>query len=288
MGIKTYRPYTPSRRHMSGYDFAEITKTTPEKSLTSSLKKNAGRNAQGKITVRHRGGGHKRKYRIIDFKRRKDGIPAKVIGIEYDPNRTANIALICYADGEKAYILAPQGLTDGMVVMNGPEAEVHVGNCLPLENIPVGTLVHNVELYAGKGGQLVRSAGNSAQLMAKEGKYATLRMPSGEMRMVSINCRATVGVVGNGEHNLINVGKAGRKRHMGIRPTVRGSVMNPNDHPHGGGEGRAPVGRTGPVTPWGKPALGYKTRKGKKQSDDLIVRRRKAKQGKDGLDGKKS
>ena len=274
MGIKTYRPYTPSRRHMSGYDFAEITKSTPEKSLTTSLKKNAGRNAQGKITVRHRGGGHKRKYRIIDFKRRKDGIPAKVIGIEYDPNRTANIALICYADGEKAYILAPQGLTDGMKVMNGPEAEIRVGNCLPLENIPVGTQVHNIELYPGKGGQMVRRAGNSAQLMAKEGKYVTLRLPSGEMRMVLGVCRATVGVVGNVDHNLINIGKAGRKRHMGIRPTVRGSVMNPNDHPHGGGEGRAPIGRPGPSTPWGKPALGLKTRKKKKASNKLIVRRR--------------
>ena len=231
MGIKSYNPYTPSRRHMTGSDFSEITKSTPEKSLTVSLKKNAGRNNQGKITVRHRGGGSRRKYRIIDFKRRKDGIPATVIGIEYDPNRTANIALISYADGEKAYILAPEGLTDGMTVMNGAEAEVRVGNCLPLENIPVGTQVHNIELYAGKGGQLVRSAGNSAQLMAKEGKYATLRLPSGEMRMVPLNCRASIGVIGNGDHNLVNIGKAGRKRHMGIRPTVRGSVMNPNDHP---------------------------------------------------------
>ena len=274
MGIKTYRPYTPSRRHMTGSDFAEVTKTTPEKSLLASKSRTAGRNNQGKITVRHRGGGAKRKYRIIDFKRRKDGIPATVIGIEYDPNRTANIALICYADGEKAYILAPQGLTDGMKVMNGPEAEVRVGNCLPLSEIPVGTQIHNIELYPGKGGQLVRSAGNSAQLMAKEGKYATLRLPSGEMRMVPIICRASVGVVGNGEHNLVNIGKAGRKRHMGIRPTVRGSVMNPNDHPHGGGEGRAPIGRSGPSTPWGKPALGLKTRKKNKQSNKLIVRRR--------------
>ena len=214
---------------------------------------------------------------MIDFKRRKDGIPATVIGIEYDPNRTANIALICYADGKKAYILAPEGLTDGMKVMNGPEAEIRVGNCLPLENIPVGTQVHNIELYAGKGGQLARSAGNSAQLMAKEGKYATLRLPSGEMRMVPISCRATIGVIGNGDHNLINIGKAGRKRHMGIRPTVRGSVMNPNDHPHGGGEGRAPIGRPGPCTPWGKPALGLKTRKKNKQSNKLIVRRRDGK-----------
>ncbi len=225
MGIKTYNPYTPSRRNMTGSDFSEITKKTPEKSLCVSLKKNAGRNNQGKITVRHHGGGNRRKYRIIDFKRRKDGIPATVIGIEYDPNRTANIALICYADGQKAYILAPEGLTDGMKVMNGPEAEVRVGNCLPLENIPVGT-------------------------------------------------QATIGVIGNGDHNLINIGKAGRKRHMGIRPTVRGSVMNPNDHPHGGGEGRAPIGRSGPCTPWGKPALGLKTRKKHKQSNKLIVRRR--------------
>ncbi len=275
MGIKTYNPYTPSRRNMTGSDFSEITKTTPEKSLTTSLKKNAGRNNQGKITVRHHGGGNRRKYRIIDFKRNsKDGIVAKVIGIEYDPNRTANIALICYADGEKAYILAPQGLTDGMTVMSGPEAEVRVGNCLPLEKIPVGTMIHNIELYPGKGGQLVRSAGMSAQLMAKEGKYATLRLPSGEMRMVPLNCRATIGVIGNADHNLVNIGKAGRKRHMGIRPTVRGSVMNPNDHPHGGGEGRAPIGRSGPSTPWGKPALGLKTRKKKKASNKLIVRRR--------------
>ena len=278
MGIKTYNPYTPSRRNMTGSDFSEITKTSPEKSLVSSLKKNAGRNNQGKITVRHHGGGNRRKYRVIDFKRNsKDGIPAKVIGIEYDPNRTANIALICYADGEKAYILAPQGLTDGMTVMSGDQAEVRVGNCLPLEKIPVGTLIHNIELYAGKGGQLVRSAGMSAQLMAKEGKYATLRLPSGEMRMVPLNCRATIGVIGNVDHNLVNIGKAGRKRHMGIRPTVRGSVMNPNDHPHGGGEGRAPIGRSGPSTPWGKPALGLKTRKKKKPSDKLIVRRRDGK-----------
>ena len=278
MGIKTYNPYTPSRRNMTGSDFSEITKTTPEKSLTTSLKKNAGRNNQGKITVRHHGGGNRRKYRIIDFKRNsKDGIVAKVIGIEYDPNRTANIALICYADGEKAYILAPQGLTDGMTVMSGPEAEVRVGNCLPLEKIPVGTMIHNIELYPGKGGQLVRSAGMSAQLMAKEGKYATLRLPSGEMRMVPLNCRATIGVIGNADHNLVNIGKAGRKRHMGIRPTVRGSVMNPNDHPHGGGEGRAPIGRSGPSTPWGKPALGLKTRKKKKASNKLIVRRRDGK-----------
>ena len=277
MGIKKYTPYTPSRRNMTGLDFTEITKNAPEKSLTVSLKKNSGRNNQGKITVRHHGGGSRRKYRIIDFKRNKDNIPATVLSIEYDPNRTANIALISYADGQKAYILAPAGLTDGMKVMNGPEAEVRVGNCLPLANIPVGTQVHNIELHPGKGGQLVRSAGMSAQLMAKEGKYATLRLPSGEMRMVPINCRATVGVIGNGDHNLINIGKAGRKRHMGIRPTVRGSVMNPNDHPHGGGEGKTGIGRPGPCTPWGKPALGLKTRKKNKQSNKLIVRRRDGK-----------
>ena len=277
MGIKSYNPYTPSRRNMTGSDFSEITKSTPEKSLLASKKKTAGRNNQGKITVRHHGGGNRQKYRLIDFKRNKEGVPATVVAIEYDPNRTANIALICYADGEKAYILAPQGLTDGMTVMNGAEAEIRVGNCLPLSAIPVGTQVHNIELYPGKGGQMVRSAGNSAQLMAKEGKYATLRLPSGEMRMVPIVCRATIGVVGNGDHNLINLGKAGRKRHMGIRPTVRGSVMNPNDHPHGGGEGRAPVGRPSPMTPWGKPAMGLKTRKKKKQSNKLIVRRRDGK-----------
>ncbi len=277
MGIKTYNPYTPSRRNMTGSDFAEVTKLTPEKSLTTSLKKNAGRNNQGKITVRHQGGGNRRKYRVIDFKRRKDSIPATVLGIEYDPNRTANIALISYSDGEKAYILAPAGLSVGDKLMNGPDAEIRVGNCLPLENIPVGTQVHNIELYAGKGGQMVRSAGLAAQLMAKEGKYATLRLPSGEMRMVPLNCRATIGVIGNGDHNLVKIGKAGRKRHMGIRPTVRGSVMNPNDHPHGGGEGRAPIGRSGPCTPWGKPALGLKTRKKNKQSNKLIVRRRNGK-----------
>ncbi len=278
MGIKKYNPYTPSRRQMTGLDFAAVTKKTPEKSLTVSLKKNAGRNNQGKITVRHQGGGVRRKYRIIDYKRNaKDGIPATVIGIEYDPNRTANIALICYADGEKAYILAPEGLTDGMTVVSGPDAEAKLGNCLPLSSIPIGAQVHNIELVPGRGGQMVRAAGGSAQMMAKEGKYATLRLPSGEMRMVPIECRATIGVVGNGEHNLVNIGKAGRKRHMGIRPTVRGSVMNPNDHPHGGGEGRAPIGRPGPSTPWGKPALGYKTRKAKKQSNKMIVRRRDGK-----------
>jgi large subunit ribosomal protein L2 len=277
MGIRKYNPYTPSRRHMTGSDFSEITKTTPEKSLLASKSKTAGRNSQGKITVRHRGGGVKRKYRIIDFKRRKDGIIGTVAGIEYDPNRTANIALIFYADGEKAYILAPEGLTDGMKVVSGTGAEVRIGNCLPLSEIPVGTQIHNIEMYPGKGGQLVRSAGTSAQLMAKEGKYATLRLPSGEMRMVPIICKATIGVIGNGDHSLINIGKAGRKRHMGIRPTVRGSVMNPNDHPHGGGEGKTGIGRPGPVTPWGKPALGLKTRKKKKASNKLIVRRRDGK-----------
>ncbi len=277
MGIKKYTPYTPSRRNMTGLDFTEITKNAPEKSLTVSLKKNSGRNNQGKITVRHHGGGSRRKYRIIDFKRNNDNIPATVLGIEYDPNRTANIALICYADGQKAYILAPQGLKVGQKIMNGEHAEARLGNCLPLSLIPIGTEVHNVELYPGAGAQMVRSAGVAAQLMAKEGKYATLRLPSGEMRMVPINCRATIGVVGNGEHSLVNIGKAGRKRHMGIRPTVRGSVMNPNDHPHGGGEGRAPVGRPGPCTPWGKPALGLKTRSKKKASNKLIVRRRDGK-----------
>ena len=277
MGIKKFNPYTPSRRHMTSSDFSEITTSTPEKSLVVSLNKTAGRNNQGKITVRHRGGGSRRKYRIIDFKRNKDGIPATVKTIEYDPNRTANIALICYADGEKSYILAPAGLKVGQQVMNGKEAEVRVGNCLVLQDIPVGTQVHNVELYPGRGGQLVRSAGNSAQLMAKEGKYATLRLPSGEMRMVPIVCRATIGQVGNVDHELINIGKAGRKRHMGIRPTVRGSVMNPNDHPHGGGEGKTGIGRSGPCTPWGKPALGLKTRKTKKKSNKLIVRRRDGK-----------
>ena len=277
MGIKKYTPYTPSRRNMTGLDFTEITQNAPEKSLTVSLKKNSGRNNQGKITVRHHGGGSRRKYRIIDFKRNKDNIPATVLSIEYDPNRTANIALICYADGQKAYILAPQGLKVGQKIMNGEHAEARLGNCLPLSLIPIGTEVHNVELYPGAGAQMVRSAGVAAQLMAKEGKYATLRLPSGEMRMVPINCRATIGVVGNGEHSLVNIGKAGRKRHMGIRPTVRGSVMNPNDHPHGGGEGRAPVGRPGPCTPWGKPALGLKTRSKKKASNKLIVRRRDGK-----------
>jgi ribosomal protein L2, bacterial/organellar len=274
MGIKKYTPYTPSRRKMTCSDFAEITCSEPEKSLCVSLKKSAGRNSQGKITVRHIGGGSRRLYRVIDFKRKKDDIPAVVKTIEYDPNRTANIALICYADGEKAYILAPNGLKVGMKIMNGANAEVRIGNCLPLDRIPIGTMIHNIELYPGKGGQLVRAAGNSAQLMAKEGKYATLRLPSGEMRMVPIVCRATIGQLGNIDHELINLGKAGRKRHMGIRPTVRGSVMNPNDHPHGGGEGKCGIGRPGPSTPWGKPALGLKTRIKNKQSNKLIIRRR--------------
>ena len=277
MGIKTYKPYTPSRRNMTGSDKSEITKQKPEKSLLISLNKNAGRNNQGKITVRHRGGGNRKKYRVVDFKRYKDDIPAKVVGIEYDTNRTANIALICYTDGTKSYILAPDGLKVGQTVMNGPKAEIRTGNCLPLSMIPVGTMVHNIELNPHHGGQMARSAGNGAQLMAKEGKYVTLRLPSGEMRMVSPECRATIGIVGNIEHNLINYGKAGRIRHMGIRPTVRGSVMNPNDHPHGGGEGKAPVGRPGPCTPWGKPALGLKTRKHKKASNKMIVRRRNGK-----------
>ncbi|MCI1305401.1 MAG: 50S ribosomal protein L2 [Lachnospiraceae bacterium] len=277
MGIKTYNPYTPSRRHMTGSDFSEITATKPEKSLVVSLKKNSGRNNQGKITVRHRGGGNRRKYRLIDFKRYKDDIPATVKTIEYDPNRTANIALICYADGEKAYILAPEGLKVGMKVMSGVNAEIRPGNCPPLANIPVGTMIHNIEMHPGKGGQLVRSAGVGAQLMAKENGYATVRLPSGEMRMIADNCRASIGNIGNGDHNLVTIGKAGRVRHMGFRPTVRGSVMNPNDHPHGGGEGKAPVGRPGPSTPWGKPAMGLKTRKKNKKSDKFIVRRRNGK-----------
>lgn len=274
MAIKRYKPYTPSRRHMTVSAFDEITKSTPEKSLVVHIKKNSGRNNQGKLTVRHRGGGGKLKYRIIDFKRNKDGIPAKVTGIEYDPNRTANIALIVYADGAKAYILAPAGLKVGDTLMNGPDAEVRIGNALPMRMIPVGANIHNVEMKPGKGGQLVRAAGNEAQLMAKEGKYATVKLPSGEMRMLPIDCRATIGQVGNIDNELIHIGKAGRKRHMGIRPTVRGSVMNPNDHPHGGGEGRTPIGRPSPMTPWGKPAMGYKTRKKHKASNRLIIRRR--------------
>lgn len=274
MGIKIYKPTSAGRRNMSVNTFDEVTKTTPEKSLLAPLKHTAGRNAHGKITVRHKGGGEKRKYRIIDFKRNKDGIKAKVAGIEYDPNRSANIALLHYLDGEKRYILAPLNLKEGDYVESGAGSDIKVGNALPLANIPVGTVVHNVELKAGKGGQLVRSAGNFAQLMAKENNYAVLRLPSGEMRMVRQECRATVGQVGNADHANVRIGKAGRKRHMGIRPTVRGSVMNPNDHPHGGGEGRAPIGRPGPVTPWGKPALGYKTRKKNKSSDKYIIRRR--------------
>lgn len=277
MGIKKYRPTSPGRRNMSVNTYEEVTKQEPERSLLAPLKKKAGRNVYGRITVRHQGGGAKRNYRIIDFKRSKDGVPAKVAGIEYDPNRSANIALLHYADGEKRYILAPLNLKVGQTVVSGADADIVVGNCLPLANIPVGAMVHNIELKAGKGGQMARSAGSSAQLMAKENNYATLRLPSGEMRMVRLECRATIGVVGNLDHQNVRIGKAGRKRHMGIRPTVRGSVMNPNDHPHGGGEGRAPVGRPGPVTPWGKPALGYKTRKKKKDSDKYIVRRRNAK-----------
>lgn len=277
MGIKKYKPTSPGRRNMSVNTYEEITKSKPERSLLAPLKSKAGRNSYGRITVRHQGGGEKRKYRIIDFKRNKDGIPGTVAGIEYDPNRSANIALINYADGEKRYILAPLNLSVGDTIMSGPDADITVGNCLPLKNIPVGTLIHNVELKPGKGGQMARTAGAVAQLMAKEGEYATLRLPSGEMRMVRIECRATIGTVGNLDHQNVRIGKAGRKRHMGIRPTVRGSVMNPNDHPHGGGEGRAPVGRPGPVTPWGKPALGYKTRKKNKASDKHIIRRRNAK-----------
>ena len=273
MAIRTYKPYTASRRNMTSSTFEEITKSTPEKSLTVRVKNTAGRNNYGKITVRHHGGGAKKLYRIIDFKRNKDGIPAKVSAIEYDPNRSANIALLVYADGEKRYILAPEGLTVGMTVLSGENVEIRVGNALPLKNVPTGTNIHNIEMKPGKGGQMVRAAGNSAQLMAKEGKFATLRLPSGEMRMVPIDCRATIGIVGNGDHELVKIGKAGRKRNMGIRPTVRGSVMNPNDHPHGGGEGRAPVGRPSPMTPWGKLAMGLKTR-GKKHSDKYIVRSR--------------
>lgn len=275
MGIKKFRPTSPGVRQMTVSTFEEITKTEPEKSLLVSLSKNSGRNAHGRITVRHRGGGAKRKYRIIDFKRNKDGIPGKVASIEYDPNRTANIALINYADGEKRYIIAPQGLKVGTIIESGVNADIRVGNALPLKNIPVGSVIHNIELKAGKGGQLARSAGNSAQLMAKEGNYAQLRLPSGEYRLIRIECRATLGQVGNSDHELIKIGKAGRTRHLGFRPTVRGSVMNPNDHPHGGGEGRTGIGRPSPVTPWGKPALGFKTRKKNKKSDKYIVRGRK-------------
>ena len=274
MAIKKFKPTSPALRQMTVLISDEITCNQPEKSLLVSLKKNSGRNAHGKITVRHRGGGNRRKFRIIDFKRNKDGIPAKVATIEYDPNRTANIALLHYADGEKRYILAPVGLEVGTTVLSGPTADIKPGNALALKDMPVGTVVHNIELKPGKGAQLVRSAGVSAQLMAKEGKKALLRLPSGEMRFVSIDCKATIGQVGNIEHGNVVIGKAGRKRHMGIRPTVRGSVMNPCDHPHGGGEGRTSIGRPSPVTPWGKPALGYKTRKKNKASDKLIVLRR--------------
>ena len=277
MGIKKYKPTTPGLRGMTVSTFEEITAGTPEKSLTYTLKKNAGRNNRGCITVRHQGGGTRRKYRVIDFKRNKDDIPATVKTIEYDPNRTANIALVCYADGEKRYIIAPNGLKVGDVLYSGAAADIKTGNSLPLANIPVGTIIHNIELKPGKGAQLCRAAGNGAQLMAKEGSYAQVRLPSGEVRKIAMNCRATIGEVGNIDHELISIGKAGRKRHMGIRPTVRGSVMNPNDHPHGGGEGKAPVGRPGPVTPWGKPALGYKTRKKNKASNQYIVKRRNQK-----------
>ena len=274
MGIKKYNPTTPGLRGMTVSTFEEITTSTPEKSLTVTLKKHSGRNNRGKITVRHRGGGYRPKYRIIDFKRNKDGIPGTVATIEYDPNRSANIALINYADGEKRYIIAPNKLKVGDVIVSGPDADIKIGNALPLANIPVGTIIHNIEMKPGKGGQMVRSAGNGAQLMAKEGNEAQVRLPSGEVRKVTLNCRATIGEVGNADHANIQIGKAGRKRHMGIRPTVRGSVMNPNDHPHGGGEGKAGIGRVSPVTPWGKPALGYKTRKKTKASDKYIVKRR--------------
>ena len=277
MGIRKYKATTNGRRNMNGYDFAEITKTTPEKSLLAPLKHTAGRNSYGHITVRHRGGGTKRQYRIIDFKRIKDDVPATVKAIEYDPNRTANIALLVYADGTKSYIIAPKGLKVGMTVQSGPDADIKVGNALPLKNIPVGTVIHNIELKPGKGGQLARSAGASAQLLGKEEKYVLVRLSSGEVRMVLATCRATIGTVGNDEHALIIKGKAGRTRYAGQRPHVRGSVMNPNDHPHGGGEGRAPVGRPSPMTPWGKPAMGLKTRKAKKASNKLIVRRRNGK-----------
>lgn len=275
MAIKKYKPTSNGRRGMTVSDFAEITTNKPEKSLLAPLKKKAGRNNQGKLTVRHHGGGHKRQYRVIDFRRNKDGIPGRVATIEYDPNRSANIALIHYHDGEKRYILAPKNLKVGMDIFSGPDADIKVGNALPLTNIPVGTFIHNIELKPGKGGQLVRSAGVSAQVLGKEGKYVLVRLASGEVRMILATCRATVGQVGNEQHELINIGKAGRSRWLGKRPTVRGSVMNPNDHPHGGGEGRTPIGRKSPVSPWGKPTLGYKTRKKTNKSDKFIVRRRK-------------
>ena len=275
MGMKHYKAYTPSTRHMTVSDFSEITKKTPEKSLLAKKKKNAGRNSYGRITVRHQGGGNRQKYRIIDFKRMKDNMEATVIGIEYDPNRSANIALIQYEDGEKAYILVPVGLKDGDKVISGERVDIKPGNSMPIDSIPVGTMIHNIELHPGQGGKLVRSAGQEAQLMAKEGKYAHVRLPSGEMRLILSKCRATIGTVGNADHENVKIGKAGRTRHMGIRPTVRGSVMNPVDHPHGGGEGRAPVGHAGPLTPWGKPALGYKTRKRNHRTNKYIVKRRK-------------
>ena len=274
MSIKFYKPTGNGTRNMSVTDYSELSKVAPERSLLVSKNKTSGRNSYGRITVRHRGGGNRSKYRIIDFKRDKFGVPATVVSVEYDPNRSAFIALLKYEDGEKRYILQPNGLKVGDAVMAGPEADIKAGNALPLKNIPVGTIVHNIELYPGRGGQLARAAGNSAQLMAKEGPYALLRLPSGELRNVSSDCMATIGEVGNLDHENVKLGKAGRKRHMGWRPTVRGSVMNPNDHPHGGGEGKAPIGRPGHVTPWGKPALGYKTRNTKKPSDKLIVKRR--------------
>ncbi|MCI8912058.1 MAG: 50S ribosomal protein L2 [Clostridia bacterium] len=272
MAIKRYKPTSPARRFMTVSAYTEITTTKPQKGLLQSLNKSGGRNATGRITVRHIGGGNRQKYRIIDFKRNKDNVPAKVASIEYDPNRSANIALLNYADGEKRYIIAPLGLQKGDTVMSGENADIKTGNTLPLEKIPVGTVIHNIEMHPGKGGQIARSAGNSAQLMAKEGKYATLRLPSGEMRYIPIKCRATIGQVGNLEHEIVSLGKAGRKRHMGVRPTVRGVVMNPCDHPHGGGEGKSPIGMPSPVTPWGKPALGYKTRK-KNKSNKFIIKR---------------
>ena len=275
MGIKHFRPVTPSRRNMTALTYEEVTKKTPEKSLLAKKEKKSGRNSYGRITVRHQGGGNRQKYRIMDFKRKKDDMPATVVGIEYDPNRSANIALIEYEDGTRSYILAPIGLKDGDQVVSGMNTDIKPGNCLPIENIPVGTLIHNIELNPGQGGKLVKAAGGSAQLMAKEGAYAHVRLPSGEMRLILARCRATIGTIGNTDHENIKLGKAGRKRHMGIRPTVRGSVMNPVDHPHGGGEGRAPVGHSGPLTPWGKPALGYKTRNKKKITNKFIVKRRK-------------
>ena len=277
MGMKHFNPTTPSLRNMTVSTFDEITKKTPEKSLLATKKKNSGRNSYGRITVRHQGGGNRQKYRIIDFKRKKDDMEATVLGIEYDPNRSANIALIEYKDGEKAYILAPLGLTDGDKVISGEKADIKPGNCMKIENIPVGTMIHNIELNPGQGGKLVRAAGQEAQLMAKEGKYAHVRLPSGEMRLIMAVCRATIGTIGNTDHENVKIGKAGRSRHMGKRPEVRGSVMNPVDHPHGGGEGRAPVGHAGPMTPWGKPALGYKTRNKKKLSNKFIVKRRNSK-----------